>query len=97
MPRHGKVLVAIMSSTRDFAILQDRLWYRVPVDKEPRGWSPDWLAFYQTKVFDAEHWTVHYYGRVASIGVRTGPSTSSRWQWRRSLSCAPPGAGPTSR
>jgi len=34
--QRGEVLVAIMNSKRDFAILQDEGWYRIPVGKAPR-------------------------------------------------------------
>jgi hypothetical protein len=32
----GEVLVTIMNNERDFGILQDELWYRVPVDTAPK-------------------------------------------------------------
>ena len=70
--QRGEVLVAIMNSKRDFAILQEQLWYRVPVDTAPRRWPPKRLAFYQTKVFEDERWAVNYYGRVRDIRIRQG-------------------------
>jgi very-short-patch-repair endonuclease len=66
----GEVLVAIMNNKRDFGILQEHLWYRIPVDKAPRRWPPKWLAFYQIKVFGEERWSVRYYGLVRDIRVR---------------------------
>lgn len=69
-PRRGEVLVAIMNNQRDFAILQDEHWYRVPVKTAPKRWPPRWLAFYQTKIFDEDCWAINYYGRVRSIQVR---------------------------
>jgi very-short-patch-repair endonuclease len=65
--RHGEVLVAIMNSRADFQILQEDLWYRIPVQSRPRHWPPKWLAFYHTKVFGADAYTVQYYGRVKQI------------------------------
>ena len=65
----GEVLIAIMNNKRDFAILQDRHWYRIPVDTAPRRWPPRWLAFYQTKVFGDEAYAVNYFGRVRDIVV----------------------------
>ena len=70
--QRGEVLVAIMNSKRDFAILQEQHWYRIPVDKAPRRWPPKQLAFYQTKVFEHERWAVNYYGHVRSIRIRRG-------------------------
>ncbi len=66
----GEVLIAIMNNERDFGILRDQLWYRIPVDKVPRRWPPRWLAFWQTKVFGDERWAVRYYGLVRDIRVR---------------------------
>ena len=65
--QRGEVLVAIMNNERDFGILSDELWYRIPVDKAPRRWPPEWLSFYQTKVFGDDRWAVNYYGRVKEI------------------------------
>ncbi len=65
--RRGEVLVAIMNNKADFVILQDKLWYRIPVKSMPKPWPPRWLAFYQTKVFGAEAYSVRYYGRVQRI------------------------------
>jgi very-short-patch-repair endonuclease len=65
--RRGEVLVAILNSQADFAILRDQGWYRIPVASAPKRWPPAWLAFYQTKIFDAEAYAVKYYGRVRTI------------------------------
>lgn len=63
----GEVLVAIMNNRRDFATLNEQLWYRVPVDTAPKRWPPKWLAFYQTQVFGDQAYAVNYYGRVRDI------------------------------
>ena len=67
--RHGEVLVAIMNSPRDFEILQQQRWYRIPVESWGRFRlkRPQWLAFYHTKVFGTDAYTVQYYGRVKWI------------------------------
>ena len=62
-----EVLVAVMNNQRDFALLQEEGWYRIPVEKASRRWPPQWLAFYQTKAFGDEAFAVRYYGRVAAI------------------------------
>ena len=67
--QRGEVLVAIMNNQRDFHLLREEFWYRVPVDTAPRRWPPRWLAFYQTKIFGDEAFAVHYYGRVRTIRV----------------------------
>jgi very-short-patch-repair endonuclease len=66
-PERGEALVAIMNDPRDFALLREQLWYRVPVASAPKRWPPKWLALYQTKVFGDEAYAVHYYGRVKRI------------------------------
>jgi len=63
----GEVLVAIMNDPADFALAQERHWYRIPVDSTPKRWPPQWLAFYQTKIFGDEACSVRYYARVDSI------------------------------
>ncbi|MBX3001153.1 MAG: DUF559 domain-containing protein [Caldilineaceae bacterium] len=65
----GEVLIAILNAWRDFHILQDEGWYRIPVQSAPRRWPPRWLAFYQTKVFEEERYAVRYYGEVERIEV----------------------------
>jgi very-short-patch-repair endonuclease len=69
--RRGEVLVAIMNSPTDFAIAQDRHWYRIPVSSVQRflkeRWPPEWLAFYQTKVFGSERYSIRHYARVVDI------------------------------
>jgi hypothetical protein len=41
------VLVAILNSPADFALLRDESWYRIPVASAPKPWPPKWLAFDQ--------------------------------------------------
>lgn len=65
----GEALVAIMNDPRDFALLREQRWYRVPVASAPERWPPKWLALYQTRVFGDEAYAVHYYGRVKHISV----------------------------
>ncbi len=60
-----------MRDRLDFRVLRDQLWYRIPVDSVTNllrdRWPPRWLAFYQTKVFGAEAYSVRYFGRVVDI------------------------------
>jgi very-short-patch-repair endonuclease len=66
-----RVLVAIMNNHLDFGLANDKHWYRIPVPsvlKWLKGrWPPQWLAFYQTKVFGAEAFGVRYYAKVEDI------------------------------
>lgn len=71
MPRRGEVLVAIVNSVRDMEIARDDHWYRIPVEtveqRLSRYWAPQWLAFYQPKVFGSEAFAIHYYAQVVRI------------------------------
>lgn len=39
----------------------------MPVNKAPKRWPPDIVAFYQTKVFGEQAYHISYYGRVCEI------------------------------
>jgi len=71
MSKRGEVLVAIIKNKLDFAILRERLWYRIPVSSVKKWlknrWAPEWLAFYQTSVFGAEKYAVNYFAEVFDI------------------------------
>lgn len=78
MARSGEVLVAILNNRMDFELASDRHWYRIPVASAAKWlkerWPPEWLAFYQTKVFGAEAYAVNYYARVRDV------RTARRWE-----------------
>ncbi len=68
----GKVgtpaLVAVVTRRKDWQILRERHWYRIPVDKAPEGLNRvRFLAFYQTAVFGGEKWSVNYYAAVKGM------------------------------
>lgn len=71
MSQRGEVLVAIMNKTLDFSILREQLWYRIPISSQVKWlkdkWPPKWVAFYQTKKFDQDAFTINYVGKVSSI------------------------------
>ncbi len=76
MPVHAakspaEVLVAIVKNPVDFEIARSQLWYRVPVASAPKRWPPQWLAFYQTKAFAEEAYSIRHYARVRSIKTVT--------------------------
>lgn len=70
-PERGEVLVAIMNNAMDFAIAIEKHWYRIPVPSVEnflkKRWPPKWLAFYQTKIFGPESFSIHYYAQVNQI------------------------------
>jgi len=58
-----RVLVAIMNNPRDFEIARDDGWYRIPLKYAPQSATEaDVLAFYFTKSFGNEKWSIRYYG-----------------------------------
>ncbi len=71
LPNHNRLVVAIINDKADFNILHDKLWYRIPVSSATKWlkeyWPPQWLAFYQTKLFGAERYAINYYGEVVHI------------------------------
>lgn len=71
-PTPGELLVAILNDPRDFHYAADDHWYRIPVAGVGRflkgRWPPRRLAFYQTKIFAEEAYSVRYYADV--IGIR---------------------------
>ena len=71
MSREDSVLVAIMNYARDFRLARDEHWYRIPVDKAQKWgkhhWPPRWIAFYQTRIFKDEAYSVRYFACVREI------------------------------
>ncbi len=63
-----RVLVVVMNNERDFAIARDEGWYRIPVRRAPHQVAADYLAFYMTKSFGSERWTIPYLAPV--LGYR---------------------------
>lgn len=63
----GEALVAIVNNQPDWRILKEHLWYRIPVESAPKRFPPQWLAFYQTKIFKDEAHSIRYYGQVKEV------------------------------
>ena len=65
------VLIAIMNSPKDWAILHEELWYRIPEEKAPnivKMKELKILAFYHTSIFKADlRWKIVKYGVVKSM------------------------------
>jgi very-short-patch-repair endonuclease len=61
-------LVAVISRKKDWEILLDRHWYRVPVRTAPeRLERARYIAWYQTSAFGDEKWAVNRYARVERV------------------------------
>ncbi|WP_375559919.1 DUF559 domain-containing protein [Bernardetia sp. OM2101] len=67
----NNVLVALMNNKKDFLIAQEKGWYRIPVKSAPKNIRDTtivkYLAFYQTKVFGAEKYTIKWYAEIKNI------------------------------
>jgi very-short-patch-repair endonuclease len=56
----------------DFHIAEKFNWYRIPVDSAPpivRDKSIKYIAFYHTKVFNKEKYSIRWYAKVKSIEI----------------------------
>jgi len=63
-------LVAVVTRQKDWQILAQEHWYRIPVRTAPEGLEHvQWLAFYQTRAFGAEKWAVNYCAKVRGIKI----------------------------
>lgn len=62
---HKEVLIGVLKSPRDLAILQRKRWYRAPMSHIPvRGF--EYVAFYQPAVFGREGKKIRYFAKVES-------------------------------
>lgn len=71
MENSTEVLVAFLPNKKDFAILQEKKWYRIPVSSRPKRWPPKYLAFYQPSSFGKDAFKIRYYGKVDGIDTVT--------------------------
>ncbi|MDQ2807468.1 MAG: DUF559 domain-containing protein [Chloroflexota bacterium] len=71
MAARGELLVAIINNRLDFNLARDQHWYRIPAGSAQKWLGnrppPQWLALYQTKVFDHEQYSIRYYAQVLDI------------------------------
>jgi len=66
------VLIALMNNRGDFRIAQEDRWYRIPVKSAPenvRDGSVRYLAFYHTKVFGDQAFSIRWYSEIYRITV----------------------------
>ncbi|MEC4803158.1 MAG: DUF559 domain-containing protein [Jaaginema sp. PMC 1080.18] len=71
MANRGEVLVAIINNEPDWQIVWEQHWYRIPVSSVKKllkkRFPPQYLAFYQTKIFGDEAYSIRYYAPVTEI------------------------------
>lgn len=56
-----RVLVAYLPTTKDFEILIQEGWYRIPQPYAPKGIHAEYYAFYFGRDFGDRKWAIHYY------------------------------------
>ena len=64
MQPDSSVLIAVMNAVRDFDLAREQHWYRIPQKTAPKFFPPDFVAFYCTKPFGAEAFSVRWYAQV---------------------------------
>ncbi len=61
----ARVLVVLMNNPRDLQAAREQGWYRIPQARAPKNLAQaDYLAFYQTRAFGNEKWSIHHYAPV---------------------------------
>ncbi len=61
-------LVAVLNNQPDFERAVTEHWYRIPVQSAPDGVREiQWIAFYLTKNFGREKWSVRHWAKVKTI------------------------------
>jgi hypothetical protein len=71
-PDSSIILVAIMPRPRDLEIARLLGWYRIPLRSAPKVVAVEYVAFYQTAAFGAEHrWRIEYYAEVRGHELTT--------------------------
>jgi hypothetical protein len=64
------VLVALVNNERDWQRVQNERWYRIPLHHAPRrAVGAPWVAFYQTKAFGDEKWSVRRYAAALAWDI----------------------------
>jgi very-short-patch-repair endonuclease len=62
------VLVGVVTRLKDWRLIREEHWYRIPVRTAPEGLDKvRFLAFYQTRPFGDERWAVNYYAEVRQV------------------------------
>src|SRR5438445_523547 len=68
LPHNAPGLVAVLTNRPDFDRAKLEHWYRIPVQSAPDGVrNVRWIAFYLTKAFGGEKWSVRYWANVRKI------------------------------
>lgn len=70
--REAPALVCVVTRPKDWRLLREQHWYRIPVRTAPPELATArYLAFYQTRAFGSEKWSVNWYALVLGMQQRT--------------------------
>lgn len=65
MGQDNLMLIAIMNNGRDLSIAKTKHWYRIPFKNAPKRLEEiSFIAFYQTKAFGGQKWSINYWSEV---------------------------------
>ncbi|MBC8162102.1 MAG: hypothetical protein H7Z42_12890 [Roseiflexaceae bacterium] len=67
LPEDTPALVAILPRVSDSIILHDQGWYRVPLARAPRGAAAEVLAFYLTRAFAEQRYSIRWAAEVRQV------------------------------
>jgi len=67
----SSVLIAVMNNLRDLERARDQHWYRIPVRSAPKFFPPDYVAFYLTRAFGADAFSIRWYAQVRGHELTT--------------------------
>jgi very-short-patch-repair endonuclease len=68
MDSSNLMLIAIMNNGRDLHIARIQHWYRIPVKSAPKRLREmNYIAFYQTKAFGDQKWSISYWAEIREI------------------------------
>ncbi|MBX7154062.1 MAG: endonuclease domain-containing protein [Bacteriodetes bacterium] len=66
-------LVAMVPTQKDWLIVKNDNWYRIPVVSAPnivKDSEAQYIAFYHPKVFREMPWSIKYYGKIERVEIK---------------------------
>lgn len=70
MDSSNLMTIAIMNNGRDLHIARTQHWYRIPVKSAPKRLEEmSYIAFYQTKAFGDQKWSINYWAEIKNIRI----------------------------
>jgi hypothetical protein len=65
------VLVGVINRKKDFRILREQGWYRIPVSQMAHGVHDDYIAFFFSKAFGAQNGSIRYFAERTGVEQHT--------------------------